>query len=361
MGDIRYWVGLNLVPQIGSARTALLVDYFGDVESAWKASAASLRAAGLPQAAIERLLYYRARLDLEVEMHKIEAAGVRVLTWASPEYPKLLRDIDHPPPVLYVRGELLHIDEWAVAVVGTRHASAYGKEAALRLARGLAEAGITVISGLALGIDGVAHQAALDAGGRTIGVLACGLDTVYPARHADLAHRIVTAGALVADYPLGTRPEASNFPPRNRIISGMSLGTLVVEAGRESGALITLKYALEQGRETFAVPGNIYNHASEGANAAIQRGEAKLVMAVQDILEELNLTMAVQHQEMRELAPENPTEEALVACLSAEPAHIDEIVRASGLATFAVSSALCMLELKGLVRRVDSMSYVLAR
>jgi DNA processing protein len=360
LDDIRYWVGLNLVPQIGSARTALLVDYFQDVEIAWNASAASLRAAGLPQAAIERLLYYRTRLDLDAEMRKLDAVGVKILTWQSPDYPKLLRAIDHPPPVLYVRGEILPADEWAIAVVGTRHASAYGKEATLRLVRGLAESGITVVSGLALGIDGIAHHTALEAGGRTIAVLACGLDIIYPARHADLARRIVTAGALVSDYPLGTRPDASNFPPRNRIISGLSLGTLVVEAGRESGALITLRYALEHGRETFAVPGNVYNHASEGTNAAIQRGEAKLVVTVRDILEELNLTMVVQHREVREIAPENPTEQALVACLSAEPAHIDEIVRASGLATAAVSSALCMLELKGLVRRVDNMSYVLA-
>lgn len=360
MDDIRYWVGLNLVPQIGSARTALLVDYFGDVERAWNASATSLRAAGLPQAAIERLLYYRARLDLAAEMDRLATAGVKPLTWQSPDYPRLLRDIDHPPPVLYVKGELLAVDEWAVAVVGTRHASAYGKEAARRLTRGLAEAGLTVVSGLALGIDGIAHQTALEVGGRTVAVLACGLDIVYPTRHADLARRIEAAGALVSDYPLGTRPEASNFPPRNRIISGMSLGTLVVEAGRESGALITLRYALEQGRETFAVPGSVYQRTSEGANAAIQRGEAKLVATVQDILEELNLTMAVQHREVREIVPENATEQALVACLSAEPRHIDEIVRFSGLQTAAVSSALCMMELKGLVRRVDNMSYVLA-
>lgn len=360
MDDIRYWVGLNLVPQIGSARTAMLVDYFGDVERAWNASAASLRAAGLPQAAIERLLYYRTRLDLAAEMERLAAAGVKPLTWHSPDYPRLLRDIDHPPPVLYVKGELLAVDEWAVAVVGTRHASAYGKEAARRLAHGLAEAGITIVSGLALGIDGIAHQAALEAGGRTVAVLACGLDMVYPTRHTDLARRIEASGALVSDYPLGTRPEASNFPPRNRIISGLSLGTLVVEAGRESGALITLRYALEQGRETFAVPGSVYQRTSEGVNAAIQRGEAKLVTSVQDILEELNLTMAAQQREVREVAPENPTERALVACLSAEPLHIDEIVRTSGLQTAAVSSALCMMELKGLVRRVDNMSYVLA-
>jgi len=361
MSDLRYWVGFNLVPQIGSARTALLLDYFGDLEMAWKASAASLRAAGLPQAAVERLLYYRARLDLEAEMARLEAAGVRAITWESADYPELLRNIEHPPPVLYVRGSLLAADKWAVAVVGTRHVTAYGREVTTRLAKGLAEAGVTVVSGLALGVDGIAHQAALEAGGRTIAVLACGLDRVYPERHTELARRIEKAGALISDYPLGTRPDASNFPPRNRIISGLALGTLVTEAGRDSGALITLRYALEQGRETFAVPGNVYSRTSEGTNGCIQRGEAKLVLTVQDILEELNLSMAVQHQEVRELVPENDTEKALVACLGPEPTHIDEVVRQSGLATAVVSSTLAMLELKGLVRRVENMCYVLAQ
>ncbi len=360
MSDIRYWLGFNLIPRIGPVRLNALLTYFGDLEQAWHADSTSLRAAGLPQDAVERLLYLRSRLDLDAELAKVHAQGLQLLTWESENYPPLLKNIAQPPPVLYVRGEITPADEWAVAVVGTRHASAYGKEVARRLAWGLAENGVTVVSGLALGIDGIAHRAALDAGGRTLAVLGCGLDTIYPSAHRELAERIACSGALISDYPLGTKPEANNFPPRNRIISGLSLGTLVVEAAPDSGALITLRFALEQGRETFAVPGNIYNRASMGTNALIQRGEAKLVTSVQDILEELNLTMAAQQSEVREVVPETPTERALLAYVGTEPIHLDELVRSSGLPTATVSSTLCMMELKGMVRRVDNMSYVLA-
>jgi len=360
MSDIRYWLGFNLVPRIGPVRLNALLSYFGDLERAWGADPVSLRAAGLPQDALERLLYTRARIDLAAELEKVSAQGIQLLSWESEGYPRLLTSIAQPPPLLYVCGEITPADEWAVAVVGTRHASVYGKEVAHRLARGLAENRVTVVSGLALGIDGIAHRATLEAGGRTLAVLGCGLDTIYPATHRELAEQIVRAGALISDYPLGTKPEPSNFPPRNRIISGLSLGTLVVEGALDSGALITLRFALEQGRETFAVPGNIYNRSSTGTNALIQRGEAKLVTSVQDILEELNLTMVAQQTEVREVVPETPTERALLAHVGSEPIHLDELVRSSGLPTATVSSTLCMMELKGMVRRVDNMSYVLA-
>lgn len=360
MADVRYWLGFNLVPRIGPVRLRALVHYFGDVEAAWHADASSLRAAGLAQDALDRLITLRPRLDLDAALARVTALGLRVLTWESADYPPLLRNIAQPPPVIYVKGAVAQADEFAVAVVGTRHASAYGKEVARRLARGLAENGVTVVSGLALGIDGIAHRAALDTGGRTLAVLACGLDSVYPASHRELAERIVAAGALISDYPVGTRPEAANFPPRNRLISGLSLGTLVVEAGIKSGALITVRFALEQGRETFAVPGNIYNKTSSGTNALIQAGEAKLVTSVSDILEELNLTMVSQHTEVREIVPETPEERALLAHVGPEPVHLDELVRSSGMPTAIVSSTLVMMELKGMVRRVDNTSYVLA-
>jgi DNA processing protein len=360
MSDVRYWVGFNLVPRIGPVRVTALLNYFGDLEHAWQADVASLRAAGLPQDALEHLLYHRPRLDLDAELVKIAEHGFTVLTLESPDYPRLLRDIDFPPPVLYVRGELLPADDWAVAIVGTRHATAYGKEVARQMATGLAKNDITVVSGLALGIDGIAHRAALEAGGRTVAVLGCGLDTIYPSSHQELAQQIERSGALVSDYPLGTKPEAGNFPPRNRIISGLSLGTLVVEADIKSGALITLHFALDQGRETFAIPGNIYNRLSAGTNALIRRGEAKLVTRLEDILEELNLTMVTQQSQVRAIVPETPVERTLLSCLGHEPIHLDEVVRNSGLPTATVSSTLCMMELKGMVRRVDNMSYVLA-
>ncbi len=361
MSDKKYWIGFQLVPGIGPVRLQALLDQYGDVRAAWHASAASLRAAGLNRAAVENLLYLRARVDLESELERLAEHGVQALSWDDSDYPKLLRDIDQPPPVLYVRGQLSPQDEFAVAIVGTRNASTYGKQVTERLAGGLAENGVTIVSGLALGIDGIAHRAALDAGGRTLAVLACGLDSVYPARHRSLGNRIMSSGALVSDYGLGIKPEARNFPPRNRLISGLSLGTVVVEAGARSGALITLQFALEQGRDTFAVPGNIHNRTSMGTNEAIQRGEAKLVTSVQDVLEELNLAMIVEQREVAEIVPENAAEKALLHWLGPDPVHIDELVRQAQLSTSEVSSTLCMMELKGMVRRVDQMSYILAR
>ncbi|MDY7039958.1 MAG: DNA-processing protein DprA, partial [Chloroflexota bacterium] len=283
-----------------------------------------------------------------------------VLTWADANYPAALRSIYHPPPVLYVRGDLCPEDEWAVAVVGTRRATAYGKEAARVLAGDLARNGVTVISGLARGIDAWAHQAALEAGGRTIAVLGCGVDRVYPPEHRKLSEAIIAHGALVGEYALGTPPEGRNFPPRNRIISGLALGVVVIEAGAGSGALITADYAADQGREVFAVPGNIFNRSSEGCNALIRDG-AHPVSNVNDVLEVLNLTMVSQHAEVRAVVPENETEACLLSYVTAEPIHVDELGRRSGLPIAQVSSTLALMELKGMVRQVGGMNYVLVR
>jgi DNA processing protein len=224
----------------------------------------------------------------------------------------------------------------------------------------MVRSGVTVISGLARGIDATAHQAALDAGGRTIAVMACGLDRVYPPENRHLAQAIIENGALVSDYPIGTHPDARNFPPRNRIISGLSLGVVVVEAGVRSGALITVGFAADQGREVFAVPGNILNRSSAGCNRLIHDG-AKMVLGVEDILEELNLTMIEQQAEVRSILPADATEAKLIELVSDDPLHIDEICRQSQLPVHKVSSTLAMMELKGMVRQVGGMNYVLAR
>ena len=358
--QIKYWVGFNMVQGIGPARFARLVQHFGGLKAAWRATSLELAAAGLDRRAIENTLAVRAQRDLDEEMEKLATLGVRVLTWEDSGYPRLLRPVPAAPPVLYVLGTLTPEDEWAVAVVGTRRATAYGRQAAADLATALAHNRITLVSGLARGIDGIAHRAALDAGGRTIAVLGSGLDVIYPAEHKRLAQDIVRQGALVSDYPLGTQPEARNFPPRNRIISGLSLGVVVAEAGDDSGALITADFALEQGREVFAVPGSIFAPRSQGTNRLIQQG-AKMVTGVQDILEELHLTQASQQMEVRSIIPDNPTEEAVLRHLREEPCHMDEIVRATGLPTADVSAALAMMELKGMVRQVGSMTYVVAR
>ncbi len=294
-------------------------------------------------------------------MEKLERAGVLAQTWNDPAYPRRLKEIHDPPPVLYLRGNILPQDERSVAVVGTRKATAYGREVAGALAGDLARSGVTVISGLARGIDSIAHKAALEAGGRTVAVFGSGLDVVYPAEHARLAREVEDSGALVSEYPLGTRPMSSHFPMRNRVISGMTLGTLVVEAPDKSGALLTVKHALEQDREVFCVPGSIFSPTSVGTNALIQQG-AKLVMNHEDILEELNLTVAVRQIEMQGIAdPLSDGELLLLNHLSYEPAHIDDIGRQARVPINEVSSTLQMMEIKGLVRQVGGMHYTRVR
>lgn len=361
MIDPRYWVGFNLIPQIGPVKVRRLLDHFGDLATAWTAGAHDLAQAGLDHRALENLLTARRNINLEAELDKIARGGVRVLTWADAHYPALLAAVPNPPPVLYVKGEIKPEDEWSVAVVGTRRASAYGRDVTRQLVTDLVRNRITIVSGLARGIDGEAHQAALDAQGRTLAVLGCGVDVVYPPEHAKLASAIAERGALVSEYPLGTQPDAANFPPRNRIISGLSLGTLITEGDENTGARITIEYALEQGRETFAVPGNMYRRESRGTNKLIQQGEAKLVTRATDILEELNLTMVAQHQEVRAVAPENAMESTLLKHLSADPVHIDQLQREVGLPIATVSSTLALMELKGIVKQVGGMNYVMAR
>jgi DNA processing protein len=360
MEELKYWIGFNIVQGIGPARVRALLDHFGDLETAWQANAAELKQAGLDRRAIRNLLTTRAKISLDEEVEKIAREGATVLTWDHPGYPPLLRQIHHPPPVLYVKGEIRPQDEWAVAVVGTRRATVYGREATRHMAGDLARNGVTIVSGLARGIDAQAHKTALEVGGRTIAVLGCGIDIVYPPEHVQLARAIIEKGALVTEYALGTPPESGNFPPRNRIISGLALGAVIVEAGETSGALITADYAAEQGREVFAVPGNIFHRGAKGCNKLIQQG-ATPVLSVEDILEELNLTMVGQQQEVREIIPENETESLLLQHLSAEPIHVDELRQECDLPIATVSSTLALMELKGMVRQVGGMNYVLAR
>ncbi len=359
--DLPFWVAAGRIPRFGRVRIGLLEQRFGALERAWRATPGELRACGLDEASARAFVQGRDSIDLDAEMRKLEGAGVTPLTWNDERYPPRLKEIDDRPPVLYARGELTPADEWAVAIVGTRRATVYGRQAAEEFASGLARSRVTVISGLARGIDALAHRAAIEAGGRTIAVQACGLDLVYPPEHRRLAEEIIGVGAIVSDYPLGTQPRSEYFPRRNRILSGMSLGVLVIEGDTKSGALITARRALEQNREVFAVPGSIYSPGSRGTNKLIQDGEAKLVSCVDDVLEELNLTMAEHQLEMAELIPADDTEISLLQVLSGEPIHIDEVRRQSGLPIAAVSSGLAMLELKGLVKQVGRMSYIRAR
>jgi DNA processing protein len=358
--DIKYWVGFNNIPGIGRVRLAQLEKHFGNLENAWKASAGELRNSGIDNVARKAIVRYRPDISPDLEMEKLERYGIKVLTCQDKDYPSRLKEIYDYPPVIYVRGTLLPEDEWCLAVVGTRRASVYGRQVTEELVTDLAQSRITIISGLAKGIDTIAHRSALKAGGRSLAVFASGLDIVYPGENASLARNIIEQGCILSEYPLGTRPRAENFPRRNRILSGLSMGVMVVEAGETSGAMITARMALEQNREVFAVPGSILSPVSRGTNRLIQEG-AKLVRDYQDILEELNLTTVSRQIEMKEILPETDTEAALLRQLSAEPTHIDEVCRNSGLSAATVSGTLAMMELKGLVKQVGTMNYVLSR
>lgn len=358
--DIKYWVGFNIIPGIGRVKFAQLESCFGNLENAWRAGAAELKQAGLDNGAIKAITTWQPRVSLDEEMEKLERFGVRPVTCHDPVYPSRLKEIYDYPPLIYLRGSLMPEDEWCIAVVGTRRATVYGRQVTEEIVSDLVQNKITVVSGLARGIDSVAHRSALEAGGRSIAIFACGLDTVYPAENVGLARSIINQGAIISEYPIGAKPRADNFPRRNRIMSGMSLGVLVVEADETSGAMITAHMGLEQNREVFAVPGSILSPMSRGTNRLIQEG-AKLVKDCTDILEELNLKATAYQMEMKEVIPESDTEAILLKQLAAEPTHIDEVCRTSGLPISTVSSTLAMMELKGLIKQVGAMSYVLAR
>jgi DNA processing protein len=358
--DLPYYLAFARVKGIGPARLKLLQSHFVSLADAWDADFFALTASGLDSKSINTLLETRKKTEPEREVERVHKAGVTALCWGDEAYPKLLREVNDPPPVLFVKGTLTEADNWAVSVVGTRQCTVYGREVAEMLGTELARNHITVVSGMARGIDAAAHAASIKAGGRTIAVLGCGVDVVYPPEHRRLAQQIAEHGAVVSDYPIGTPPDAVNFPPRNRIISGLSLGVIVVEADDKSGALITTDFAAEQGRDVFAVPGNIFNRSSRGSNKLIQNG-AKMVLDINSVLEELNLNMVADRVEVQTALPENETERMLMTKLSHEPLAADEIIRAVELPAEVVTATLALMELKGMVRQANGTSYVVAR
>lgn len=361
MSDEKYWLGFNRVKGVGPAKIQALLNYFNDLRTAWDARKEQLERIGFDQRSIANFLALREKIDLDQSLADVHKIGVSLLTWESEDYPSYLREIDGAPPVLYVHGSLEDIDRWAVAVVGTRRLTVYGRQVAQELVTGLVLNGVTIISGLARGIDSIAHQTAIQHGGRTIAVLGSGPDQIYPPENRGLARQIINGhGAVITEYGLGVKPDARNFPPRNRIISGLSLGVVVVEAGERSGATITARFATEQGRDVFAVPGNINSPASKGTNRLIQQG-AKLITKVDDVLEELNLAMVLEHSAVQRALPETPEEASLFEHLSGQPVHVDDLSRASGLPSHVVSSTLTLMELKGVVRQVGGMNYVMIR
>jgi DNA processing protein len=356
----QYWVAFSLVKGIGPVRFQSLLDYFGDPQIAWGAPPQALREAGLSEKIVENLVQLRSAVELEKVWERLEAKGISVKILLDEDYPSRLKELDLPPPVLYMCGNLTPDDEWAVAVVGTRRVTAYGRQIAEDVAGTLARNGITVVSGLARGADSISHQAALNAGGRTIAVLGSGLDRIYPPENRRLSEQITTNGALISDYPPGTPPEASNFPPRNRLISGLSLAVVIVEAGQTSGALITAAFAADQGRDVFAVPGNITSPSSKGTNRLIQDGAHPLLHA-EDILEVLELTRVAEQRTARVVLPADAVEAQLFETLSREPLHIDEIRSRTEIPIEKVTATLALMELKGMVRQVGGMHYIALR
>ena len=355
-----YWFGLKSVPLVGNVSFLRLLAHFGTPERALKATAQELaQVKGVSAAAAASLLSHDYRPPADAECRRLAGSGARVVDILSERYPRLLMEIPDAPPYLFVLGEL-NGSETAVAMVGSRRATQYGLCTATRLARDLAARGVTVVSGMARGIDTAAHWGALKGGGRSIAVLGCGIDVVYPPENDALRQALAQGGALITEFPMGSAPLSENFPRRNRIISALSKGVVVVEAGEASGSLITAQYALEQGREVFAVPGNVTLSGSHGVNRLIKEG-AKLVERVEDILEELGIEpLSTGPQPPRPGFPLTPQEAELYTLLCRGPLQIDDIIVQSALTAGEVSATLLRLELKGAIMQLPGKHFTVS-
>ncbi|OGG51373.1 MAG: DNA protecting protein DprA [Candidatus Handelsmanbacteria bacterium RIFCSPLOWO2_12_FULL_64_10] len=363
---MKWWLRLQAVPGVGPTLYGELLRRFRTPEAVFSASLDALM--GVPRMDRETALAIRASRDeaadrsfeagIAAQVRAAEGAGVTLLTLEDGRYPSLLREIHAPPPVLFVRGSCDALRGACVAVVGSRHSTSYGRQATRMLVAGLVERGFTVVSGMARGIDGAAHSAALEKGGKTVAVLGCGTDVVYPPEHRGLYEAVERAGALVSEFPMGAAPDPHHFPQRNRVISGLSLGVVVVEADLKSGALLTAQHALEQGREVFAVPGPITSERSRGTNRLIQEG-AKLVQTAEEVVEEFQAGLRGAPLPATPLAEDLPDEErAILDALSGEAAHIDAVAAAAGLPVGRTLSALLSLELAGFVRQLPGKHFV---
>ncbi|MCR4440411.1 MAG: DNA-processing protein DprA [bacterium] len=361
--DVEALLRLSAVPGVGHNRLRALVGRFQSAEAVFSASMAELISVeGIDKTIARNIRTYRDDGFAREQLSRLNRHAAHIVTFWDAQYPRLLKSISDPPAFLFVRGSLRAEGNQAVAVVGTRSPSDYGRLVTARLCGELATQGVTIVSGLARGIDTEAHKATLQVGGRTIAVLGSGVDVIYPSENRALAKRIIEQGALVSELPMGAGPDAPNFPRRNRLISGMSLGTLVVEAGETSGALITANVALEQNREVFAVPGSIFSPKSRGTNRLIQEG-AKLVMSAEDVLAELrpqlpSLVREARRQEVSVALTE--LERKVLESLSHEPMHIDVISKNNGLSAAQTLTLLLSLELKELVRQLAGKMFVRA-
>jgi len=359
----KYWVGLNMVLGVGKTLCHRLVKVLGSPKNVFHASRKELMEVDrVGEKVARQILDFDLERSIEREYQLADRRKARILTLDDPEYPFLLRSIYDPPPVIYYKGTFLSEQSVPIAVVGTRKATSYGKMVTEKLCTALSEMGVCIVSGMARGIDMTAHRAALRLGNPTIAVFGCGLEYTYPPESGSLRRQIEECGAVISEFPMSTKPDRNNFPARNRVISGLCHGTLVIEAGEKSGALITAQFALEQGREVFAVPGNIYSSESRGTHALLKVG-AKLADSPEAIVEEFSDAvldlLKDRKQKVREAVDLNPKEEHLLSLMSVQEQHIDHIIENSCLSPAEVSATLVKLELKGMIRQSDGKMFTM--
>jgi DNA processing protein len=361
--DSLYLHGLNLMPQFGPARLSLLAKTFKNFKYAYEASAKELIQAGIAKEIVEDFVLKRASINLSNEAEKLQADQITLLSFKDTHYPKLLLEIPKFPPILYYKGLMNSSDELCISVVGTRMITNYGKSVLPQLVEPLVDSGITIVSGMAFGTDALAHEMAVRKGKRTIAILGGGLDekSLYPKHHGLLAQEILdNGGALISEYPIGTPNFKQNFVARNRIISGMSVGTIIIECDLKSGTLITAKHALDQNRTIYSVPGPIYSPQSQGPNNLLKMG-AKPITLANDVLEDLNLKTFPEQLKMQNTFGDNKEETIVLKLLSFEPIIINDLIKSSGLGTSVVTSTLTFLEIKGRIKNLGGQQYVLAR
>lgn len=358
---IKYYIALNHFTKFGPVRFKKLERHFPTMKEAFFASINELISAGLEENIAYEFQAARLNINPDLIIEKMEKEGVKAILLNSPDYSNRLSKIYNPPPIIYYKGEP-NSDELCLGVVGTRKHSPYGKQITEQLVSELAKNNLTIVSGLALGIDALAHFSTLEAGGRTIAVLGSGLDrqNIYPSSNRYLADKIIdNGGQLMSEYPCGTQPLKHHFPQRNRIVSGLCVGILVIEAGEKSGTIITSKFALEQNREVFAVPGSIYSTVSAGTNQLIKEG-AIPVTCSSDILSALDLSAATFYIENKKIIPETDEEKSILSFLTLEARHIDELAHLTNLNTSSLSSTLMIMEIKGMIKNLGGMQYVVA-
>lgn len=357
MTDKEYLTGVSAFNYFGPARVRLLYSYFKTAEKIWKSTTDELLETGLSEKKVLEFEGFRKYFDIKLYFEKLSKLKIKVTTFLDSDFPKSLHDLPGSPVVLYYKGSLKGLKGSCLAIVGTRKMTSYGREVTEKFSGGLGALGITIISGLARGVDTVAHKACLAAGGVTVAVLAGGLDSVYPPENKSLAEEIIkNGGATISEYPLGAPAMPVNFAIRNRIVSGLASSVLVIEGAEKSGTLLTASHAAEQGKTVFAVPGQITSPLSKAPLYLLKNG-AKMATEVKDILEEMDMDLKVDREKMESVSPDSPYEAEIVKLLENEPLYLDELVRITGSKTSEISARLTIMEMKGLIKNLGGGKY----